>query len=220
MVINNNKEGNASFKFLSHASNSRAYLGPRIDAINASGSVQPTTGVLQGFQIADDFYSFTYTARIKDMSENLMPWIELMIRPPNSVWRTVGEKKQYDPSKGSVSWTEKPFVNESFFGKAEFKFMIDGLETQTFRGPEIAAIYDEPSWSKTGTKYSYWAWFNATENLTIDLIYSDDGQRWTAANKPQNYAANSGRTKKTWPDQDGHNEFEFDIKIKKEGGAA
>jgi hypothetical protein len=220
MAINSNKGGNASFMFLSHVSNSHAYPGPRIEAINASGNVQPAMGVLQGFQITDDFYSYTYTASITNMSKGLMPWIELMVRPPNSGWRTVGNKLQYDPAKGSVSWTEKPFVNESFFGVAEFKFKIDELETQSFLGPEIVAIYDEPSWIKTGTKYSYWAWFNATENLTIDMKYSDDGQIWTPANKPQEYKANSGRTKKTWPDQAGHNEFEFDIRIKKEGGAA
>jgi hypothetical protein len=218
--INNNKEGNASFKFLSHASNSRAYPGPTIEAINVSGGVKPAMGVLQGFQIADDFYSFTYTYQMMNLSSDLTPWIELMVKPPNSSWRTVGEKKQLDPSKGSVSWTEKPFVNESFFGEAEFKFKIDRLETQTFQGPKIAVVYDEPSWSKSGTKYSYWAWFNATRNLTIDLIYSDDGQHWTPANKPLNYAANSGRTKKTWPEQDGHNEFEFEIKIENEGEAA
>ena len=218
--INSNQEGNASFKFLSHASNSQAYAGPRIEAINASGSVQPAIGVLQGFQIADDFYSFIYAASIANMSNDLMPWIELMVKPPNSGWRTVGEKKQYDPSRGSVSWVVKPFVNDSFFGESEFKFKIDGLETKTFWGPKIAAIYDEPSWSKTETKYSYWAWFNATENLTIDLKYSDDGQLWTPANKPQKYAANSGRIKKTWPEQDGHNEFEFDVKIEKDGGSA
>jgi hypothetical protein len=154
------------------------------------------------------------------MSLDLTPWIELMVRSPNSSWRVVGEKKQYDPSQGPVSWKVKPFVNESFFGEPEFRFKIDGLETQTFRGPEIAVIYDEPGWSKTGTKYSYWAWFNATENLTIDLVYSDDGQRWTPANRPQNYAANSGRIKKTWPEQDGHNVFEFDIKIQMEGELA
>lgn len=220
VLINSNKEGNASFKFLSHATSSQAYPGPRIEAINASGSVQPALGVLQGFRIADEFYYFNYTLHITNMSRDLTPWIELMVRSPNSSWRTVGQKKQYDPSKGPVSWKEKPFANESFFGEPEFRFKVDGLETQTFRGPEIAVIYDEPSWSRTGNKYSYYAWFNATENLTIDLVYSDDGQRWTAANRPQNYAANSGRIKKTWPEQDGHNVFEFDIKIRKEGDMA
>jgi len=220
ITIDTNQGGNASYKFMSHANNSMAYIGPTIEPINVSGSVEPYLGVVQGSQIDDDFYSFTYTARITNISENQMPWIELMVRPPNSSWRTVGEKRQYDPVEGDVSWTMKPFENESYFGDAEFKFKIDGLETQTFRGPEIVAIYDGVSWIKSGTSiYSYRAWFNSTENLTIDLLYSEDAQRWSPANMPQYYKANSGRTIKTWPNQKAHKYFEFDININRDGEA-
>ncbi len=214
--INANRVGNASFKFLSPQSNSQDFPGPMIKAINISGSVEPAMGVLQGFQIIDEFYYFNYSVNIRNMSKEATPWIELLVRPLNSSWRTIGERKQFDPSNGVVSWKEKPFANESFLGGTEFKFRIDDLETQAFSGPEIAVVYDEPSWSKSGTKYSYWAWFNSTKNLTIDLIYSDDGQHWISANKPQSYSANSGRVKKTWTGLDGHNEFEFDIKIEEE----
>lgn len=221
ITIDTNQGGNASYKFMSHANNSMAYIGPTIEPINVLGSVEPDRGVIQGFRIDDEFYSFSYTARITNISGQLTPWIELMVRPPNSSWRTVGEKKQYDPAKGEVSWTEKPFVNERFFENAEFKFKIDGLETQAFQGPEIVVVYDDPSWINTGSnRYSYWAWFNSTENLTIDLLYSNDGQRWTAANMPQDYNASSVRTKKTWQNQGGYNEFEFEIIIKKEGDSA
>jgi len=220
-IIDTNQGGDASYKFMSQSSSSITYMGPTIKPINVLGSVEPDRGVIQGSRIDDEFYSFTYTARITNISEQLTPWIELMVRPPNSSWRTVGEKKQYDPAKGEVSWTVKPFVNERFFGNAEFKFKIDGLETQAFQGPEIVVVYDDPSWINTGSnRYSYWAWFNSTENLTIDLLYSNDGQHWTAANIPQDYNASSGRTKKTWQNQGGYNEFEFDIIIKNEGDSA
>lgn len=215
--INTNREGNASFKFLSPQSNSQDFLGPMIKAINVSGSVEPVMGVLQGFQIVDEFYYFNYSINIGNMSKDFTPWIELLVKPLNAGWRTIGERKQFHPSNGAVNWKEKPFANESFLGGTEFKFRIDDLETQAFSGPEIAVVYDEPSWSKTGTEYSYWAWFNSTKNLTIDLIYSDDGQHWRSANKPQSYSSNSGRVKKTWTGQEGHNEFEFDIKIEEEG---
>ncbi|MFA5580235.1 MAG: hypothetical protein WDA01_12205, partial [Methanothrix sp.] len=224
ITIDTNQGGNASYKFMSHASNSIAYIGPTIEPINVSGSVEPYLGVVQGSQRDNDLYSFIYTARITNISEQIVPWIELMVRPPNAGWRTVGEKKQYDPVKGEVSWNVKPFGNENSFGDAEFKFKIDGLDTQTFQGPEIVVIYDGPSWIESGTNiYSYRAWFNSTENLTIDLLYreySDDSPGRKKANMPQNYKANSGRTIMTWPNLPAYKSFEFDIKVNREDETA
>lgn len=223
-IIDTNQGGDASYKFMSQSSSSITYMGPTIKPINVSGSVEPHLGVVQGSQRDNDLYSFIYTARITNISEQIVPWIELMVRPPNAGWRTVGEKKQYDPVKGEVSWNVKPFGNESSFGDAEFKFKIDSLETQTFQGPEIVVIYDEPSWIKSGTSiYSYRAWFNSTENLTIDLLYreySDDSPGRKKANMPQNYKANSGRTIKAWPNLPAYKSFEFDININREDETA
>ncbi|MDF0589687.1 hypothetical protein [Candidatus Methanocrinis natronophilus] len=220
-VINTNQGGNASYKFVSQAASSQAYEGPTVEPLNVSGSVEPYLGVVQGSQRDNDLYSFTYTARITDIGEHAVPWVELMVRPPNSSWRTVGEKKQYDPVKGKISWTVKPFGNESSFGDAEFKFKVDGLDTHIFKGPEIVAIYDEPSWIRSGANlYSYRAWFNSTEDLTIDLLYreySDDSPGRNRANSSQNYEANSGRIIMTWPNLPAYRMFDFDIQISREG---
>ena len=104
---------------------------------------------MQAWQEGDKLYAFTYSAKLKNLSSEDAPWVELLVKAPGGSWRTAGEKQQYDPAIGNMSWTVKPFFDREFLGTAEFKFLIDGVESKVFEGPEIVAIYKGLNYEKS-----------------------------------------------------------------------
>lgn len=205
----------------------RAYEGPEIinDAVQISslpktlvpdvtGTVSPKRGVLQGWQESDKLYAFTYSAQLKNLSPGDAPWVELLVKAPGSSWKTAGEKQQYDPAESNISWTVKPFFDREFLGAAEFKFLIDGVESKVFRGPEIVAIYKGLNYEKSSTSdtFNYFGKVNASINLSIDLLSSDDNVQWKNIGKPQKYMAGSGEVLRRWNDLPAIRYFEFDFR--------
>lgn len=179
-----------------------------------NGSVSPERGILQAWQEKDKLYSFTYTAQMENLTMKEMPWVELSVKAPGGYWKLVGEKKQYDPSKGNLSWTVKPFYDSEFLGTAQFKFLVDGVESPVFEGPEIVAIYKDLSYRKSTipNRFSYSGRVNASINLTVDLLSSEDNINWRNIGMPKKYLAASGETELTWSDQTALRYFEFDFK--------
>ena len=179
-----------------------------------NGSVSSERGILQAWQEKDKLYSFTYTAQMGNLTMEEMPWVELSVKAPGGFWKLVGEKKQYDPSKGNLSWTVKPFYDSEFLGTAQFKFLVDGSESPVFEGPEIVAIYRDLSYRKSiiPNRFSYSGKVNASINLTVDLLSSEDNINWRNIGMPKKYLAGSGETELTWSDQTALRYFEFDFK--------
>ena len=205
----------------------RAYEGPEIinDAVQLSsqpkplvpdvtGTVSPNRGVLQAWQESDTLYVFTYSAQLKNLSSGDAPWVELLVKAPGSSWKTAGEKQQYDPAESNISWTVKPFFDREFLGTAEFKFLIDGVESKVFKGPEIVAIYKGLNYEKSSKSnaFNYFGKVNASINLSIDLLSSDDNVQWKNIGKPQKYMAGSGEVLRRWNDLPAIRYFEFDFK--------
>jgi hypothetical protein len=178
------------------------------------GNVSPRIGVLQAWQEADKLYAFTYTAQFTNLSSEERPWVELSVKAPGLSWKLVGEKQQYDPAQGNISWTVKPFFNTEFLGIAQFKFLIDGMESEVFTGPEIVAIYKDLNFqdSTSKGKYNYFGKINGSINLTVDLLSSEDNVHWKNIGKPQKYRAESGEVLIIWRDQTVLRYYEFDIK--------
>jgi hypothetical protein len=208
-------------------SSTRAYEGPEIinDAVRLSslskplvpdvtGTVSPKRGVLQGWQESDKLYAFTYSAQLKNLSPEDAPWVELLVKAPGSSWKTVGEKQQYDPAESNISWTVKPFFDREFLGAAEFKFLVDGVESKVFRGPEIVVIYKGLNYEKSSklNAFNYFGKVNASINLSIDLLSSDDNVQWKNIGKPQKYTAGSGEALRSWNDLPAIRYFEFDFR--------
>jgi hypothetical protein len=205
----------------------RAYEGPEIinDAVQLSslpkppvsdviGTVSPNRGVLQAWQESDTLYAFTYSAQLKNLSSGNAPWVELLVKAPGSSWKTAGEKQQYDPAESNISWTVKPFFDREFLGTAEFKFLIDGVESKVFKGPEIVATYKGLNYEKStkADTFNYFGKVNASINLSIDLLSSDDNVQWKNVGKPQKYMAGSGDVLRRWNDLSAIRYFEFDFR--------
>jgi len=124
------------------------------------------------------------------------------------------EKKQYDPSRGNLSWTVKPFYDTEFLGTAEFKFLVDGAESPVFEGPEIVAIYKDLDYQKSAVpnRFSYSGKVNASINLTVDLLSSEDNIKWRSVGQPKKYLAGSGEKEFIWANQPAYRYYEFDFR--------
>ena len=188
--------------------------GPDLSTVTVVGNVSPRRGILQAWQDPNEFYAFVYTAQFNNLSSDERPWIELSVKAPGSSWEVVGKPKQYDPAQGNLSWTVKPFYDTEFLGPAEFKFVINGVDSDTFKGPEIVAIYKDLDFneSTSRSKYNYFGKINGSINLTVDLLGSEDNVNWKNIFKPQKYYAGNGEKQIIWKDQPPLRYYEFDIK--------
>lgn len=211
--LDGSKGGMASYKFICGASESQVYLGPQIKVPEVVGSVNPSKGVVQAWQESDKLYSFNYTVQLRDWSSEDAPWIELLVRAPDSPWRTVGEKKQYDQRRGSLVWIVKPFYDTPFLGTAQFKFSIDGVDSQVFDGPQIAAVYRDLNYERSTAKdkYNYFGTLRASTGLTVNLMKSVDNVHWEKVGTPQNYINGTGDVRLTWKNQPAMRYYEFGI---------
>ncbi len=165
------------------------------DCIIVTGNVSPAKGVIQEWDERDSLNELTYSLQLENWTSQEMPWVTLVVKPFGicSSWISVGEKKKYDPSQGNVSWTIKPFWNTPFLGTAEYKFLIDDTESQTFKGPEIVARYRAAdNW--TGYTHNFLATVNASANLTVCLMGGDNSlpeniKKWTPIGDCKKYIA-------------------------------
>ncbi|MCJ7443851.1 MAG: hypothetical protein MUO26_04870 [Methanotrichaceae archaeon] len=207
--------GYGSYRFISGGSRSELYLGPYIQAPEVFGIVEPPKGVIFAMPDSKGLHSFTYTALFKNWTETGEIWVDLLVRAPNATWKSIGERKQYDSKKANITWIAEPFSTEEFLGEAEFKFLINGKESNIFKGPEIFATYKNPDFQdlKTG-KFNYIVSITGSEDLVVDLIYSTNGKDWINVGKPQTYLGGSGWKKMEWKDLPPYYFFEFDIKQK------
>jgi hypothetical protein len=196
--------------------------GKRIEVI---GNVSPAVGFIQEWDERDSLYELTYSLQLNNSISQKMPWVSLAVKPygSGSSWNTVGEKQKYDPSMGSVSWTIKPFWNTPFLGKAEYKFLVDDMESQPFEGPNIVARYKAAdNW--TGYTHNFLATVNASENLTICLLGGDNRlpeniKKWTPIGDCKKYMAGGGEQNITWQvPQSRPLYYDFDIRIEDKKG--
>jgi hypothetical protein len=113
-----------------------------------------------------------------------------------------------------LRWTVKPFFDTEFLGTAQFRFLINGVESNVFEGPEIVAVYKDLSYQKSAIigLYNYQGTINASVNLTLDLLGSEDNKHWRNIGKIQRYTFGSGEVLKTWKDEPAIRYYEFDIK--------
>ncbi len=188
--------------------------------ITVIGNVSPAIGVIQEWDERDSLYELTYSLQLNNWSSQEMPWVMLVVKPygSGSSWKTVGEKQKYDPSLGKVSWTIKPFWTTPFLGPAEYKFLVDEKESQTFKGPDIVARYKAAdSW--TGYTHNFLATVNASANLTICLLGGDNRlpeniKNWTPIGDCKKYMAGRGEQNITWQvSQSQPLYYDFDIQI-------
>jgi len=207
-------DGVVKYRFLKVASPPAVYDGPTLTKQTIIGDVTPARGVLQVFYDKNNRYNYTYTVGFENVEEDEL-WVELLVRAPKSTWKTVGEKKQYDVSVGDLSWTLKPFSDVEFLGNAEYKFLVNGVNSnKVFKGPEIVAMYKGLNFEKnTGSpnKYNYMAQVNSSENLTVDLIHSNDNVNWENLNDEKRYVANTGWKTLVWSSKPGYRYYEMDI---------
>ena len=194
-------------------------------SITVISNVTPDIGVIQAWDEKDPLYVLTYTLQLKNWSSLQVPWIELSVRPFGSgqPWKIVGDKKRYDPATGSVSWTLKPFWETPFLGRAEYRFLIDGAETQTFEGPEIIAVVSNAGDNLNGRVHDFWATVNSSENLTVCLVGGDNGipeliKTWTTKGQCRDYRFGVGEQTFKWqiPEAQTSPYYDFDIQRKAE----
>jgi hypothetical protein len=215
--------GNVSYRFIRVASPPTIYQGPKLIKESITGTVIPARGVMQVFPDNNNLNRYVYTIRIENLGNDSEDegdiWVELLVKAPNSVWKTMGERKQYASSNGNVSWVIKPFTDVEFLGSAEYKFLINGVDTEVFRGPEIVAMYKNLDYEDVSPgRYNYVAWVNGSVNLTADLIYSTDNENWKNLEDWKRYTAGSGWTKFVWGNKPGYRFFEVDIRFEEEVG--
>jgi len=217
------KEAPSSQPDYSGAGNGRQKNLPFDDPyVTVVGNVTPANGIIQAWDEKDPLYALTYTLELQNWSSSEVPWIELSVRAHGSdqPWKIVGEKKRFNPSIGKVSWTLKPFWETPFIGRAEYRFLIDEAETQSFEGPEIFAVISSPTDSWTSKIHIFKAAFNSSENLTICLVGGDTKlpekiMSWKPRGQCNDYAAGSGEQTLTWQETEYRPlYYDFDIKVK------
>lgn len=191
--------------------------------VTVIGNVTPAIGVIQAWDEKDPLHALTYTLRIQNWSFEQVPWIELSVRPngTDQPWMIVGGKKRFNPATGSVSWTLKPFWETPFLGPAQYRFLIDGAETQTFEGPEIMAVISNAKDSLNGKVHDFWATVNSSENLTVCLVGGDNAipeliKTWTTKGQCQDYQFRAGEQTFKWeiPEAQTSPYYDFDIQRK------
>jgi hypothetical protein len=187
------------------------------------GNVTPAVGVIQAWDENDPLHALTYTLKIQNWSFEQVPWVELSVRPngTDQPWMIVGGKKRFNPATRSVSWTLKPFWETPFLGQAEYRFLIDGAETQTFEGPEIVALVSDAKDRLNGKQHDFWATLNSSENLTVCLVGGDNAipeliKIWTTKGQCQDYLFGSGEQTFKWeiPEAQTSPYYDFDIQRK------
>ena len=207
-------EGLVKYRFLRVASPPKVYEGPILVKETILGDVDPAEGVLQAFSSTNELYKFTYTLRFDNLSGDEERWVELLVRAPGSVWKSVGGRKQYDSSKGCISWHIKPFSDAEFLGFAEYKFLVNGVESEVFEGPDIMAMYRGLDYEEVGpNRYNYITWVNGTVDLTADLLTSTDKETWKNVGDEKSYAAGTGWNKLVWSSRPGYKFYEVGIKL-------
>ena len=193
---------------------------------NVSGNVSPAIGVIQEWDERDPLNELTYSLQLNNWISQEMPWVTLVVKPygSGSSWETAGEKKKYDPSLGNVSWTIKPFWRTPFLGTAEYKFLVDDMESKTFKGPDIVARYNAAdNW--TSYTHNFLATVNASANLTICLLGGDNSlpeniKKWTRIGDCKKYMAGSGEQNITWQiPQSRPLYYDFDIQTEDKKGS-
>ncbi|MCK9565206.1 MAG: hypothetical protein M0Q43_04055 [Methanothrix sp.] len=204
--------------------------GQRYDVFNDSsvtiiGNVTPAIGVIQAWDEKDPLHALIYTLKLQNWSSEQVPWIELSVRPngTDQPWMIVGGKKRFNPVTRSVSWTLKPFWETPFLGWAEYRFLIEGAETQTFEGPEIMAVVSNAGDNLNGKVHDFWATVNSSENLTVCLAGGDNAipeliKTWTTKGQCQDYRFGAGEQTLKWqiPEAQTSPYYDFDIQRKRE----
>jgi len=193
--------------------------------VTVVGNVTPSAGVIQAWDEKDPLHALTYTLKLQNWSFEQAPWIELSVRPngTDQPWMIVGGKKRFNPAAGSVSWTLKPFWDTPFLGPAQYKFLIDGAETQTFEGPEIIAVVSNAGDSLNGRVHDFWATVNSSENLTVCLVGGNNAipeliKTWTTKSQCQDYQFGAGEQTFKWqiPEAQTSPYYDFGIQRKTE----
>jgi hypothetical protein len=193
--------------------------------VKVIGNVTPDAGVIQAWDEKDPLHALTYTLELQSWSAEQVPWIELSVRPngTDQPWMIVGDKKRLNPATKSVSWTLKPFWETPFLGRAEYKFLIDGAETETFEGPEIIAVVSNAGDNLNGKVHDFWATVNSSENLTVCMIGGDSAipeqiKSWVEKGQCQDYHTGQGEMTLKWqiPEAQTSPYYDFDIKRKTE----
>jgi hypothetical protein len=201
-------------------------ITPRFNdsTVTVIGNVTPAMGVIQAWDENDPLHALTYTLKLQNWSSSRMPSVELWVRGYGSdkIWKNEGIPDGYDPSTGNFSWTLKPFWQTPFLGMAEYKFVIDGAETDSFKGPNIMAIVsdiDENEVPGSSTLAKYEAWVDASANMTLCLVAGDTNipdqiESWTVKGQCQDYQNGSGKKEFDWQVPKGMPYYDFDIHIK------
>lgn len=215
--------GNVSYRFIRVASPPTVYQGPVIVTESITGNVTPARGVMQVFPDSNNLNRYVYTIHIENLGNDSEYkgeiWVELLVKAPNSVWKAVGERKQYSSSNGNVSWVLKPFTDVEFLGSAEYKFLVNGVETAVFSGPEIVAMYKNLDYEDVSPgRYNYVAWVNGSVDMIADLIYSTDNENWKNLEDWKRYTGGSGWTRLAWEDKPGYRFYEVDIRFEEPVG--
>ena len=193
--------------------------------VKVIGNVTPKAGVIQAWDEADPLHALTYTLKLQNWSSEQVPWIELSVRPngTDQPWMIVGGKKRLNPTTGSVSWTLKPFWQTPFLGQAEYKFLIDGAETQTFEGPEIIAVVSNAGDNLNGKVHDFWATVNSSENVTICMMGGDSAipeqiRSWVIKGQCQDYRSGQGERTFKWQIAEAQTSPYYDFDVKRKTG--
>ena len=198
--------------------------GPFNDSsVTVIGNVTPAVGVIQAWDEKDPLHALTYTLKLQNWSSQQVPRIELSVRPFGSdqPWMIAGGEKILNPATRSVSWTLKPFRETPFLGQAEYRFLINGAETETFEGPNIIAVISNAGDNLNGKVHDFWATVNSSENLTVCLVGGDNSipeliKTWKITDKCRDYRFGAGEQTFKWqiPESKTSPYYDFDIQRK------
>jgi hypothetical protein len=205
--------GPGRYRFICGQSVSEVYSGPEIAVPELVGTVRPAEGVVQAFPETNNLYTFTYTAEFKNWTIDDNMWVELLVRAPNSSWKAIGERKQYNLAKGNVTWTAKPFGDAEFLGTAEFRFLVNGKESKIYDGPIIFALYKDLDFREAVKgKFDYYVSVKGAGNLQVDLLNSTNNEKWTNVVQRKSYTGGSGWQKIVWTGLPAYYFYELDIR--------
>jgi hypothetical protein len=192
-------------------------------SVTVIGNVTPAIGVIQAWDERDPLHALTYTLLLKNWSSEQVPWIELSVRAYGSNWEIKGGKQRLNPATGSVSWTLKPFWDTPLLGQAQYRFLIDGAETEAFDGPDIIAVVSNAGDNLNGKVHDFWATVNSSENLTVCMVGGDNAipeliKTWTTKGQCQSYQFGLGEKTFKWqtPEAQTSPYYDFDIQRKTE----
>ncbi|OPX78418.1 MAG: hypothetical protein A4E45_01217 [Methanosaeta sp. PtaB.Bin039] len=157
-----------------------------------------------------------YTYSVEVVTARPRCEVELQAAAPGSgIWESRGVAT-YNGANSTLIWrnaTFDPSVEE--VGLARYRFVWDNNVLGEFFGPNFDVNFQGTTYERVGQtdRFNYKVKLRSSySRLPVELIYTDDGVKWTRSSLIQYYESESGEWKElVWSNQPWHQAVKYDV---------